>query len=832
MANWAIVIGIDRYWEPGAWLRGGVRDALAVREWLLDPKGGDVPAENLVVLLSPTPDSVVPPGLQAAAADYDGIVTSIDSLIKRSNGKGERLFFHFSGHGLVDRIAFTDVQALVPTDFTDLLTTRALKLQDILDVFEATQFAEQYFFIDACRNIPWQQEFRIGEYPRPAVRDPNAPAVQQFAFYATSPRLTAAEIGGVSDERGAFTAVLLDGLQGKGAAKAWDAGNQEYVVRVDRLLDYLVSQVSARIAASRNEPENRRIQVPRLAGERGSIDGSNPVIARFPVDGVPKETLDVFIDPTALASDSELVVERESAQVASLKGVANLPASFSLQPKEYSLRASALNWVPAQKSWVIELYERKQVTVKLIAQPVAVGPGGGLGAGPAEAAGAGPPVGTAFAPQARGLGGIAHLTVVSADHLAPLDVTNAAGELLKVGQGIIQCDDLAPGFYVARLRTPEGRSVEKRLELAADDDETVTLEPPPLPQTGLLANVIGKAQFTLRPDNTLEVSESTGPIAAAHLSTILALAGSAVTSNLPASQAVRLRSLGVTAFGQQALPNAPSGLEVLLGAEGTTSQAALDFVSQIRLRVWALDEAVPDHGESPSPLPSVAGLAQFSRPAGTGPHCLAVEVPGADPVVFMLAMLPQRITMLVFHFGADGRARVFQYLPSRTPDGSTDPRTVRRLELVQRFYLNGRLDYAYETAKDLLQGKWEEPIAGCLGGYLLLKQGKGTELASPASNMTIFYPELSDGYVLQGEAAESLAQPGAERFSAALDHGFPIFSDGLVRLNEAVQRYQIDHPRVALLRDIMGDRAPGMLWSAWVPERLEAGKTLMEAANG
>src|SRR2546428_3579180 len=204
MANWAIVIGIDRYWLPTAWLRGGVRDALAVQQWLLDPRGGNVPAENLVLLLSPTPGSAVPAGLQAAEADYDGIVTSIDSLINRSNGKGERLFFHFSGHGLVDRIAFSDVQALVPTDFTDLLTTRALKLQDILDVFEATQFAEQFFFIDACRNIPWQQEFRIGEYPRPAVRGPNAPAVQQLAFYATSPRLPATETGSLRYERAPF----------------------------------------------------------------------------------------------------------------------------------------------------------------------------------------------------------------------------------------------------------------------------------------------------------------------------------------------------------------------------------------------------------------------------------------------------------------------------------------------------------------------------------------------------------------------------------------------------------------------------------------------------
>ena len=46
VANWAIVVGIDRYWSEGAHLRGAVRDALAVREWLLDPAGGDVPGRE------------------------------------------------------------------------------------------------------------------------------------------------------------------------------------------------------------------------------------------------------------------------------------------------------------------------------------------------------------------------------------------------------------------------------------------------------------------------------------------------------------------------------------------------------------------------------------------------------------------------------------------------------------------------------------------------------------------------------------------------------------------------------------------------------------------
>ena len=53
MANWAVVIGINQYWIPQACLKGAVKDALAMRTWLLDPNGGNVPLENLKLLLAP-----------------------------------------------------------------------------------------------------------------------------------------------------------------------------------------------------------------------------------------------------------------------------------------------------------------------------------------------------------------------------------------------------------------------------------------------------------------------------------------------------------------------------------------------------------------------------------------------------------------------------------------------------------------------------------------------------------------------------------------------------------------------------------------------------------
>ena len=54
MANWAIVVGINEYWEPQANLRGAVNDALKMVAWLTSQDGGNVPPRNLYLMTNPT----------------------------------------------------------------------------------------------------------------------------------------------------------------------------------------------------------------------------------------------------------------------------------------------------------------------------------------------------------------------------------------------------------------------------------------------------------------------------------------------------------------------------------------------------------------------------------------------------------------------------------------------------------------------------------------------------------------------------------------------------------------------------------------------------------
>jgi hypothetical protein len=74
MANWAIVIGIDRDWTERACLKGAVADALRIREWLLDPAGGNVPEENMALIpqISPGGTFLAPLVMRASRAPRKG----------------------------------------------------------------------------------------------------------------------------------------------------------------------------------------------------------------------------------------------------------------------------------------------------------------------------------------------------------------------------------------------------------------------------------------------------------------------------------------------------------------------------------------------------------------------------------------------------------------------------------------------------------------------------------------------------------------------------------------------------------------------------------------
>lgn len=812
--NWAVVIGIDRYWSERACLKGAVSDALKMREWLLDEKGGNVPEENLALILSPTAGNE-PADVEAVEATNAAIVSSIADLLKRSKGEGERLYFFYAGHGLTARVNQRDENALVCSDFTEVLTTNSLALRSLWEFFETVQFQDQFFFVDACRNIPWENvEFEVGRWPLPRKRDPGLPPAQQFILYATSPGLRSLEHQEAGNERGAFTEVLLDGLRGKSKAKAWSSDKQNYQVRWERLVDYVKNELEERRLGVGQGLAQDVFQIPQDTGAHGVAGRErNPVLAEFPDDAFPAEPLRILLSPDEAVSVAEVIVLDEAAVPVETKSqLAGLPVEFTLPPRTYALHATAPEYDRAVARPPIELYSPCEIPLEL---------GRAAQAEPAPAPG-GNGAGTRALDEPAAT---ADLVVRTDDPLAPVEVADETGRVLQVSNGGASLRGLAPGFYRVRLISPGGAVDEQLVELAPGAEQVVDLEA--AAASPAVQELVETIAAPVHDDNTVEVSKSAGPIASPQLSTILTLAAGAAIAE-DGKDGDGLRRLGLRSITDALDPAAETGLYVVLGHDSSDEAAAKSYFSGLRLRVWKVGETVPESFESASVSASAAGVAEFVSSTTPGSYWFSLEPPGGRPMVLALAMLPKRLTLLTIEV-QPSLTKIFQYLPSLVPDSSSGADVLRRVELLERILLDGRLDAGYELAHQLLARELNNPLAGCLGAYLYLRLGRTAELEETVKNLTTRFPGLSDVHVIHGEfeAAAGGAAEAKAAFAQAIEVGVPIFGEGLTRLLEGLRTYEIEHPLARLVSHIFEHHMSGSMWSVWLPEKLAPGELLV-----
>src|SRR3954454_13979501 len=613
MASWAVVIGINRYWLPQACLDGAVKDALDMRKWLLDPNGGNVAKENLTLLLAPR-EGEEPRNVRWADATKDNIVQGIADLVQRSGGQGERLYFFYAGHGITARVANSDETTIVGTDFTDVLTDNSCTLSSLLEFFETTQFQNQFFFVDACRNIPWKGEIVPGRWTRPQLRDPGLPPVQQFTFYATSPGSEARE----ADERGAFTKVLVDGLRGDGAAKAWSPEGDGYVVRWDRLVRYVGGEFERL-----NLPVTGGYQRPQEVVTRGAAQ-QDPLLSRFAPGSFKNLRLTVRLEPGAVGKAAEVSVIDEYEPVETEPTRRGNALVFSLAPKTYGVIARADAHTPTKCRPPVDLYAPLEVTLQ--PEPVAAAPAPEADA-PA-AAPAPPPAAAAAAPAPAArrrsgraardrapAGPAASLSVRCGDAFAPIEIADGTGKVLVVGhsgRNGLRLDDLAPGFYRVRLRSPEGGVEEKVVELEPDEHEHATLGGPSEKRSAVVQEVIERAKLPVLPDNTVELADSVGPVVAPQLSTLLTVAGGVELGG----GRRQLGSLGL--HGPRRVGAVQTAAYVLVGIDSEAPADASSFLRSMRLRLWPMGTPVPKETAAVSPAKSVDGIGELVQSSQPG----------------------------------------------------------------------------------------------------------------------------------------------------------------------------------------------------------------------
>ena len=768
MSDWAIVIGVDHYPASASWtLRGAVRDAVAMREWLLSANGAHVAPDHLTLLLAPVPG--LSPPVDFIPATHDNILKAITDLFDSSNKQGDRFFFHFSGHGLSIKDNLSWKQGILASDFSLTTSHKSVTVTSLFELFQRTSFQQQFFVIDACRNIPLDR-IRLSDFPYGF--DPVFPTCPQFVMFATQPGVEAKEVGHPGDETGAFTDALLRGLKGEGAAKTWDDDSGSYVVRWNELFSAVVDDVRNRklqVNANGNGP---LIQEPRQYGERGN---ENPELARLQDASVPDEEL--FID----LAPSPKVLPVASITINALTGLAkdirapieSVPIVARLRPRTYGLNGVATGYAPTKKS--VRLYAPARVKLDFQEDPPGARAIAPVAPGP-------------IAPMNRLMKG--DLDVSAQESVALLQVANEAGTIIAAGRGQLVLRDLPAGFYSLRLISPEGVVVSEVVESPRPGGtRQVSLAAPPV-ATPAMQYLTELAGFEKKRDGSISPSETVGPTYFLKTSTVLALAAAAQLE--PGSPyGFHLRKVPLPGFHQLVGMDASSGLHLVFGDERHegfwNSARVLDITEGERREM--------SHEGQDSQL-----LTSFALATSVGPRDIRIQWPGHAAVI-PCYVLPGRVTLFVVTREMDGSVEIHQYMPLSGVPGSGAPvypasagrdpnyggsafAVIRRIEYMQRTFATGRVSPLKPDVQLLLDDKWVDPIAGCLGGYLAMRMGMTDRLNIATANLVRYFGELPDAHILRGAylaSVDRFEEAGGE-FRKAVDTGIPIFREGATLL--------------------------------------------------
>jgi len=810
MESHAIVIGIDGYDPAIGKLDGAVHDALSFAAWVTGP--GGVPAANLRLLLGPDP-AAPPPVLPAGVAGFSPasnlkIREDIETLREAlPAGGGERLYFYYAGHG-ASIPEWQEDPFLIPPEFVKpkLHGLFLLGFKDLFQSLGELPFAEQVCLIDACRDFGLEGYEPV--IPSGVRRRLTERKALQYVLYSVAPGQKAAETG-----QGIWTRTLLDGLTGRDYRPVTRGTGREsrYEVRLDDLADWVRREVARRIETKFLRDAARYVQTPQYERDK---QGEDPVLATFTRDTVPRARLRVFVDPSLAHSTCKVSVLQyvdglgEEIPVTSSPPPLRVPAQFELRPSDYSIQAEAERFVVGRFDWTV----LDDPTVRLTLDAVPSGP-----AAPETEVTRGGPL--SYGVAATRSGGSGTLNVSSPDAAALIEVLGARRTVVHQAVGDVRAD-LPPGLYRVRLSLPGTAPSEQSVRVLPGQETRVQPSPPAsrlgAPTVTALRSIgidvfeeTGGQVTLVRPEETL------GNVAGARLASLLAFA--AYAAQRRDARLEKLLRVGV----RPAILLAPetSALLVLIASSAPAIELGR-FLGDGRIVVRRRDGKILYMGgfEPLAGMPVASQrLVTFAEP---GALVAEIHLPGFAPTRYSIAALPGRVSILIAAAEMDGSVEVQQYLlPAPGIPPVTPPEreyldqlpTLRRLEMAQSFYAAGRQEQALAAAsggkslRELLRGKWLDPLLGCLAGYVLAGSGRPEELLDPHSdvlqvladpegevaaaarergpdhsalrNLLVFFPGLPDVHVLAGLCDPVEARRPAH-FQRAAQRGLPIFAEG------------------------------------------------------
>jgi hypothetical protein len=228
--DWAIVVGIRSY-PVLQNLDGPENDAATFRDWLLDPVGGNVPANHVQFITTSqwkTPfrsvDLARPTAVRVLAA-----VEKLQNIAEKKGAQGleqrvgRRLYLYMAGHGFAPR---DDQTGLLMANATPMRVGPGFHVlgEYTADWFyHAGYFDEIVLFMDCCREVYTVPALNM---PYKAVNAPDAvERVKGFYGFGTKwSRLSRERPMANGTVHGVFTTALLAGL--RGAAAEPNSGGQ------------------------------------------------------------------------------------------------------------------------------------------------------------------------------------------------------------------------------------------------------------------------------------------------------------------------------------------------------------------------------------------------------------------------------------------------------------------------------------------------------------------------------------------------------------------------------------------------------------------------------
>jgi hypothetical protein len=825
MQDWAIVIGINKYWSPGAHLRRAVSDALSFTQWLLDENGGNIQPENLFLLTSDTkpgpvtfPDGItpLPEGVNMFDATAGKLNSAILKLLKKSGEKGNRFFFYFAGHGTTERLLGLS-ELMFMTDFDGDNPQNAITLESVTKYFLTTGFKEQIFFFDACRSpLPSQyiseRQIRPGSFPFfPRYNDP-IPAPLQYVLYATAPGSKAADTfipsvpagpGVPNEQNSVFTHFLLKGLKGEGSAKVYRPESRNYEVTVERLFDYVTRCVEIELVNVAEFGTPSEFQKPKRKIDNLGIE--DPVLAELSIEDVDDVPLSIIVTPESVREHAAVLLRSaDSSYDESITPVRESPISLRprVLPMQYVIKGFAPGFQPVITSpgfkVLDEYYDTATISINFTKDETI----GGLP--PWEIERDDLPPGT--------------LTILSLDPLAPIEIRDSQNKLVAFGHGQLALADVEKGFYRARLSLPDENPTGKLVELN-ENDQNISLDGALPLDSDFFNSVVGGSNLTLSTRSKILMLPTSGAIAAGGSSTILML----VSLSLDGTK----WNDALEHFNPPVLHDDPEEfiserISVVIADETVPSDQVAEHLSSLDLRLRDQNgegEAVILEGGQWS-----EGIGQFTAAAKDGNYILSINLADRNIANFSVSLLSGRTSLLILHRLIDGDLRIYGFSPAVESSGAdaSDPSflQLRRMELLQRFHISNRIDatHALIYADEIQKAEVFDPLAAGLSCFTKVSLDRAVEMADLPQRLMWEFEELPDGYVLYAEQLAARGEPDEvvrDKYLDALNHGIPVFARGARRLAGAAGKYGFTHPRLEYLRRIVDNLPQNSVWTYW-----------------